>query len=195
MNSGELKKAKRAIRNRVRLARDRMEPAQRAAASIAIADRFMQLPEVKGAGSVMLFWSFGSEADTTPLMEALWGRGVTVALPRIVGSRLEPRTYAAGDPVTATTFGAMEPSDGIVLPPEEIDVVATPGVAFDASGARVGYGGGFYDRFFGRIRPDALRAGVCFDLQLLDEPVPGGAFDIPVDVIVTESGITLCARR
>ena len=94
--------------------------------------------------------------------------------------------------MTETTFGAREPAAGEMVHPAEIDVVATPAVAFDRAGRRVGYGGGFYDRFFPRTRADALRVGVGFGVQLLDEPLPGGAFDLRVDVVVTESETVRC---
>ena len=81
--------------------------------------------------------------------------------------------------------------------PGAIDVVVTPAVAFDRLGARVGYGGGFYDRFLPQTRPGCFRAGIAFGVQVL--PVgavaPGGHFDLPVDAIVTESETIRCARE
>ena len=152
------------------------------------------MPEVGRASTVMAFWSFGSEPDTAPLMEALDARGVRVALPRIVGGDMEAYAYAPGDAVTATSFGASEPSTGEALDPSAIDVVVTPAVAFDRSGRRVGYGGGFYDRFFPRTRPDTLRVGIGFDLQLVDQDLPSGHFDLGLDAIVTESGVVRVRR-
>ena len=102
--------------------------------------------------------------------------------------------YAPGDAVTATSFGASEPSTGAALDPSAIDVVVTPAVAFDRSGRRVGYGGGFYDRFFPRTRTDTLRIGIGFDLQLVEEELPGGHFDLGLDAIVTESGVVRVRR-
>jgi 5-formyltetrahydrofolate cyclo-ligase len=146
------------------------------------------------ADVVLVFWSFGSEVDTGPLLRALHGRGRTVGLPRIVDGELEPRTYAPGDPLEGTSFGALEPADGRVVDPSEIDVVVVPAVAFDRSGRRVGYGGGYYDRFLLRTRPDALRLGVAFDVQLVEGDLPGGSFDLRVDAIVTESEVLRCPR-
>lgn len=194
MTSADLKRAKRSVRHRVLAARDALSAAQRQRASARIADLVLSLPEVEGASTVMVFWSFGSEPDTAPLVEALHARGIRVALPRIVGGEMEPRAYAPGDAVTDTSFGAWEPSAGEVIDPPAIDVVVTPAVAFDRSGRRVGYGGGFYDRFFPRVRPDTLRIGIGFDLQLLDEDLPGGHFDLGLDGVVTESGVTRFRR-
>jgi 5-formyltetrahydrofolate cyclo-ligase len=194
MTSADLKRAKRAVRHRVLAARDAMSAAERERASARIVDRVLSLPEVEGASTVMVFWSFGSEPDTASLVEALNARGVRVALPRIVDGDMEPHTYAPGDAVMETSFGAKEPSTGEALDPSAIDVVMTPAVAFDRSGRRVGYGGGFYDRFFPRTRLDTLRIGIGFGLQLLDEDLPGGHFDVGIDGVVTESGVVRFRR-
>jgi len=192
MKSTELKREKRVIRTEVRAARDGLAPDERARSSLLIRDRFLALPELRAVRTVMLFWSFGSEVDTGPLLRSLLERGVSTALPRIVGGALEPRTYRPGDPVTETPFGACEPAAGEALDPSVLDVVVTPAVAFDRVGRRVGYGGGYYDRFFGRTRPGSLRIGVAFDVQLVDGDLPGGNFDLPVHTIVTGSEVVRC---
>lgn len=192
--SADLKRAKRAVRLRILAARDAMSASERDRATARIVDHVLSLPEVDRASTVMAFWSFGSEPGTAPLVEALDSRGVLLALPRIVGGDMEAYPYAPGDAVTATSFGASEPSTGEALDPSAIDVVVTPAVAFDRSGRRVGYGGGFYDRFFLRTRPDTSRIGIGFDLQLVEEALPGGHFDLGLDAIVTESGVVRVRR-
>jgi 5-formyltetrahydrofolate cyclo-ligase len=193
MNAGELKKAKRDLRRTVLAARDALGEADRLARSAAIHNRFLALPEVERTGTVMLFWSFGSEVSTPPLVEGLHARGTRVALPRIRAPKeLEVVAYAPGDPVRETSFGAREPTGGAVMDPAAVDVVVTPGVAFDLAGRRIGYGGGFYDRFLLLTRPDAPRVGLAFDLQVLDEELPAGAFDLGVDLIVTETRTLRC---
>lgn len=194
MTGADLKRAKRAVRLQVLAARDAMSASEREHASTRIVDLVLTLPEVERASTVMVFWSFGSETDTAALVEALHARGVRVALPRIVDGDMEPYAYAPGDAVTETSFGAQEPSSGERLDPSAIDVVVTPGVAFDRSGRRVGYGGGFYDRFFPRSRPDTFRIGVGFDLQLIEADLPGGHFDLGLDGVVTESGVVRFRR-
>lgn len=197
MNSGELKKAKREVRRRIVAERDAMGPAERAAESGAAARTFLDLPQVRRSSIVMAFWSFGSELSTEPLIFGLHERGTTIVLPAIVDGELEARVYAPGDPVEPTPFGAYEPSAGTALDPDRIDVVATPAVAFDRTGRRVGYGGGFYDRFFLRIRRDATRIGLAFDLQVLPDgqELPGGHFDLRVDMVVTGAEVIRAAGR
>jgi 5-formyltetrahydrofolate cyclo-ligase len=189
MTSADLKRGKRAVRRRVLAERDAVSASDRERASARITDGVMTLPEVESSSIVLAFWSFGSEPDTTPLVEALHARGVRVALPRIVDGELEPHTYSPGDAVTETSFGAWEPSGGERVDPSTIDVVVTPGVAFDRSGRRVGYGGGFYDRFFPRAGQNSFRVGIGFDLQLVEGDLPSGPFDLGLDGVVTESSI------
>ena len=194
MNSAELKRAKRDVRRRVVAERDSMPATARAGASLEITQRFLALPEVAAARTVLAFWSFGSELSTTPLIERLHGSGTRVALPRIVDGELEAGDYRPGDPVTETSFGAFEPVAGAAIDPAAIDVVAVPAVAFDRAGRRVGYGGGFYDRFLPQTRTDTVRIGLAFGVQLMapGTTVPAGHFDRQVDLVVTESEVVRC---
>ncbi|HEX5950422.1 MAG TPA: 5-formyltetrahydrofolate cyclo-ligase, partial [Actinomycetota bacterium] len=121
-------------------------------------------------------------------------RGVRLALPRIRQGEIAPVAYRPGDPVDRAAFGALEPSAGEELDPPEVDVVVTPGVAFDRQGFRVGYGGGFYDRFFRRTRGDAFRVAIGFALEVV-ALVPRGPADEPVDAVVTEDEVIHCPRR
>lgn len=187
-----LKQMKRAMRREILARRDGLSEAERAAKSSAIAERALALPEIEAARTVMLFWSFGSEVDTAPMIERLVAEGRRVVLPRIESGEALPVTYRPGDPVSEALFGAMEPSAGDVVDPMELDAVITPGVAFDRDGNRTGYGGGFYDRLFGRARPDVPKIAVAFALQLV-EAVPVGRQDRWVDLIVTEDEVIRCA--
>jgi 5-formyltetrahydrofolate cyclo-ligase len=191
MNSGQLKRAKRRVRRQVLAARDALPREDREAAGERVATRLLSLPELETAGTVMLFWTFGSEVPTAPMIERLHGRGVAVALPRIEDGELVPIRYVPGDEATVTYFGAREPTGGEAIAPSEIDVVVVPGVAFDRRGRRVGYGGGYYDRFLVRLRRDReaeppFTVSPAFALQVLDEDLPGGPFDLPVDAVVTD---------
>jgi 5-formyltetrahydrofolate cyclo-ligase len=195
MNGAELKRAKRSIRNRVRAERDTLDPAERTRRGATAVGRLLELPEVLGARCVLAFWDFGSEVPTGPLLEGLHELGTVVCVPRIVADDVEPVTFVPGDDVAPASFGAMQPVGGRVVQPEQIDVVVTPAVAFDEAGGRVGYGGGFYDRLFRRVRPDAFRVGLGFDLQVVQEDLPQGPFDARLDALVTDSRTLRFARN
>ena len=194
MSSARLKRAKSDVRRSVLALRDALPPAERMRLATSVTERFMALSDVARAKTVLAFWSFGSELPTAPLIAGLHDRGAVVALPRIIDGELEARSYRPGDAVSATTFGAFEPAGGSLVDPTEIDVIAVPAVAFDRECRRVGYGGGFYDRFLPRTRRDAPRVGVGYGLQLLPpgRSLPAGHFDLRVDVVVTESQTLRC---
>jgi 5-formyltetrahydrofolate cyclo-ligase len=94
-------------------------------------------------------------------------------------------------------FGLLEPApDFPEFAAHEIDVFMVPGLAFDKRGARVGYGGGYYDELAAYVRahPDATNArfvGYAFDFQLV-EACPAGEWDVPLDAIVTDECVVRC---
>jgi 5-formyltetrahydrofolate cyclo-ligase len=185
--SHRLKARKRALRRATIERRDLLSASERSAKSARIVERVLALPEVVAAGTVMAFWSFGSEVQTAALIERLHGAGKRVVLPRIAEGEIAAVAYAPGDPVTTTSFGAMEPVGAEVVAAEDVDAVIVPGVAFDRRGGRVGYGGGFYDRFFSRA-PEVPAVAIAFAVQLVDD-VPQGRSDARVDVIITEDEV------
>ena len=186
-----LRAAKRELRARARALRDAVPEEERRTMGRAVEARLFSLPELARAGTVLVFSSFGSEVPTAGIVARLLREGHRVALPRLAGGEIEARAFRPGDPMVRARFGALEPAAGEVVPPEELDVVVVPGLAFDRQGYRVGYGGGYFDRFLRRTRPDALRVGICFHLQLVDE-VPHGEGDVPVDAVVTDRELVRC---
>ena len=186
-----LKQAKRALRREILAERDALPADERSVRSEAIADRFLGLPEVADAQTVMAFWSFGSEVDTAPLIAGLRSRGATVALPRIEGDAVVPVLATPGAPMTETSFGAMEPAEGRVLEVAELDLVVVPGVAFDRRCDRVGYGGGYYDRLLAMRRDGTAAIAIAFSSQIVDL-VPTGAIDRRIDGVVTETEVIRC---
>ena len=186
-----LKQAKRALRREILAERDALPADDRSSRSEAIADRFLELPEAASTRIVLAFWSFGSEVDTAPLIARLRSQGTTVALPRIEGSEVVPVVATPGAAMTQTSFGAMEPTEGRVVEVAELDLVVVPGVAFDRSCDRMGYGAGYYDRLLGLRRDGVGAIGVAFSIQIVDR-VPTGAIDRRIDGVVTELEVIRC---
>ncbi|GIU96804.1 MAG: 5-formyltetrahydrofolate cyclo-ligase [Actinomycetota bacterium] len=188
----DLGAAKRALRRAVLERRDAIPPSERARAAAAIVRAFLDLPELEGARRVMAFVSFGSEVPTGGLLEALRERGAEPLVPRLAGGEIEAVPWSPAGPMRRTAFGALEPIGVEPVDPGTIDAVAVPGVAFDPRGGRVGYGGGYYDRFTRRLRVGVPRIALAFDLQVV-ETVPEGPDDGRVDLIVTERRVLRCA--
>ncbi len=188
MSPRDVKRRKRQLRKHARALRDALSPGERERMSDEVAQHVTALPAIRDAATVMVFSSFGSEVDTGTIIERLERNGRRVVLPRVEGGIIVPVAYRSGDELTGSSFGALEPARGEEVPAEEIDVVIVPGLAFDRSGHRVGYGRGYYDRFLGTLGPDARSVGICFSAQLVDE-VPHGRGDLAVDLVVTELGL------
>ena len=103
------------------------------------------------------------------------------------GPRRFPTTRP-GDPLEPTDYGPKEPARRVAVSPQDVDVVVTPGLAFDREGRRLGYGGGYYDRYLSRLHPHAVRIGIGFSRQVVEE-VPEEDGDETVDVIVTDDEV------
>lgn len=87
-----------------------------------------------------------------------------------------------------STFGVLEPPEKEEIVLAEIDVVVVPGVAFDRNGYRMGYGGGYYDNFLPKLRPDTKKIAVAFNMQIRDL-VPIELHDVKMDMIITEQKV------
>lgn len=171
-------------------ARDAVLPRWRQSASQSITARLSALPEWAAATTVLAYSSFGSEFATDALLASVLARGRRLVLPRVQRKpwslTLHVVTSTESD-LIAGAWGIREPDPGRcpALAPDEIDCVLVPGVAFDARGGRLGYGGGFYDRLLGRTDRASLIAA-AFSLQLVPS-VPMAAHDRRIPLIVTES--------
>ena len=149
------------------------------------------LPEVRAAGTIMFFVSFGSEIDTGPMIRRALEEGKRVVVPRVDRNarRLMPcEVRDLPSDLAPGEYGILEPKPHLPpVPLDGIDVVIVPAVAWSEDGFRVGYGAGYYDRFLSQI-PTAVRIGLGFELQVAPE-VPHGAHDLPVNVLVTEAAV------
>jgi 5-formyltetrahydrofolate cyclo-ligase len=181
-----LNRAKSELRLRARAARRTVLPEMRTAAAYAIAERVLNLPELIGASAVMLYGASPEEADPGVLEFALREIGVRIAYPRITGPRILD-VHWVDDPGILTTgpFGLTEPTEAAPLAQlGEISAIIVPGIAFDADGNRLGFGGGYYDSLLAHGGPTPPTIGIAYDEQLVDH-VPHDAGDRPVAVIVT----------
>jgi 5-formyltetrahydrofolate cyclo-ligase len=174
--------------------RDAIPPAERTRMAGVIEARLAELPALRAARAVMLFWSFGSEVPTEGIARRLHSEGRRVLVPYLAGQRMEAGEFRAGDALVPTTYGPMEPADRRPAEPGEIDLMVAPGLAFDRQGHRVGYGGGYFDRYLGRMRGDAMRVGIAFHQQIL-QAVPNGPADQRLDVLITDRETIVCPPR
>jgi len=192
-----LRAAKLALRRELLAARDALPEATRAAAAAAIVARLAALPSFAAARCVLLTLPYRSEWDTRALVRIAIAAGKTVAIPRVdtAARMLEARAIVDPDVDAEPGFrGIPEPRAGRPrIEPAAIDWVLVPGVAFDAAGRRLGYGGGYYDRLLPLVPPSTPRVAGAFDLQIVPR-VPAAPHDLAVDAVVTESRAILIPR-
>jgi 5-formyltetrahydrofolate cyclo-ligase len=172
------------LRRRVRELRRHLGADYRSQASQRARERLVELIEVAGLRLVALYAAQGPEADPSAALGHLVERDIEVVFPRVVGDLLE---FAP-----ASSLEELEPGYRGVLEPREraidlaaLDAIVVPGVAFDKAGARLGQGGGHYDRTLARIGPGPLRIGFAFSCQVVEQ-VPRAAHDELIDAVVTE---------
>lgn len=177
-------------------ARGRMSPDEVRGKSSEICARFLGLPEMCTAKVVMSYMDFRNEVMTGELMKECIRSGKRIVLPVVVknsGGRGELIAYEIRDLETDLrrgAYGILEP-DPVrtkLADVSEIDVVAVPGLAFDASRYRVGYGAGYYDGFLKKTKASCLKAGLAFELQLVDR-IPADPHDCAMDIVITEDRI------
>lgn len=184
-----LRAAKQALRETAVATREALAPEWRLAASQAIAARIAGMDSFAQARVVLLTLPYRSEWDALLLAGHALAAGKVVAAPRVDRSTRMLRAFQIGDlerDVEAGYRGIPEPRascPGIGL--DSLEWVLVPGLAFDAAGRRLGYGGGYYDRLLPFVPRDAPRVAGAFEVQIV-ERVPSAPHDIAVDCVVTE---------
>lgn len=150
--------------------------------------RFLSLPQVAQAKTLLLYWGMGSEPDTSRLFPSLVAMGKALCLPRCLpGHQMEVRLVTEERPLVPHFYGMLEPGlDCLLVTPEQIDLVLVPGLAFDRQGGRLGRGGGYYDRWLASCQ--GMTVALCRDITLVDR-LPMQEHDRRVDLIVTETGL------
>jgi len=192
--SPELAEEKRALRRELRARRAALSEEDRRAGAAAAVARLLALPELGNVAgrTVAGYVAANGELDPAAALADVWGRGGVVALPRVSaeGPRLRFHAVGAGDPLQAGRFGLLEPDTAALeISTRDLAIVITPGVAFDATGRRLGLGGGYYDGVIDDARAGgAIVIGFGYDFQIVDR-CPAGPGDRTVDVVVTDARV------
>ena len=188
---GEAAATKAELRERFGARLGEIEPATAAAAAERVATRLLALPEIAGARRILTCLSFGTELDTLLLVDRLLREGRKVFVPRADPRDGMLHVHAYPCPLIQLAFGLRQPPRGTPELAEteidsNLDAALVLGLAFDRRGFRLGYGSGYFDRFLAGRRFPAI--GLAYDAQLVDE-LPAEPHDVPMSVVVTESGV------
>ncbi len=184
-----LRPAKKTLRASVIAQRDALDVATRRRDCQAITAKLLALPEYRAAGVVCAYASFGSEFDTAAFCSAVIAAGKRLLLPRVnrAARMIELcEVRSLGEDLVAGAWGIREPAERCpIVPSSSIEFLLVPGVAFTATGKRLGYGGGFYDRLLNELNPGVARVVAAFSMQVVED-LPTGPRDQRVHRIVTE---------
>lgn len=181
---------KSTLRSEMRASRLNLTEEEFIEKSKAIANVIMELPQYKEAERIMVYLPLEGEVNIKHLFGPAWEAGKELYVPVCEGQEpgvMQAALYKKKSITTITKQKVMEPVFARYIDPEDLDLLLIPGLAFDKQGHRLGYGGGYYDRFFHRLNKKAVKIGITFDLQVFDE-IPYETHDQFLDGLITESG-------
>ncbi len=157
-------------------------------ASLRIQKQVVLTREFEKAASIALYSPILNEVYTEEIFRAAQESGKELAYPRVTGSVIEFARVLSREDLRPGAFGILEPVGSDLIAASNLDLILVPGVAFDRTGHRLGFGKGFYDRILHNTNLQGRRLGLCFELQLVDR-LPAESHDIHMNLIVTEKNI------
>lgn len=175
---------KRKLRRRMKELRRAQSAAENAILSEQIKQKLARLQCVRDAQCILAYYPHQGEVDLREFLRECIERGKRIALPSIVnrGVMVAVR-YTKGSDMHHNIHGIEEPKQRTEIDPSDIDVVIVPALALGEDLHRIGYGGGYYDRYLKKTH--AIKIGVGFDFQIVPH-LPKHAHDVPLDLIVSE---------
>lgn len=189
---------KKDIRKNTLALREQLPPDICAAYSAAITERLLLLPEYRQATTVLGYMNFGSEFASSSWVTRVLADGKRLVLPKVNRDTGQLDLYRVHDiesQLAAGLWGIAEPVPERcerLIDLNEVEFALLPGVAFARNGARLGYGGGYYDKLLALMKPHPVRVAAAFALQVVQD-VPQEATDVRVEWLVTEQGVIDCS--
>ncbi|ATW25565.1 5-formyltetrahydrofolate cyclo-ligase [Candidatus Formimonas warabiya] len=181
---------KKEIRRKILQARLALSNEEVEKKSKIVCEKILGLPDIAKARTVMAYLPFRKEVSMVSLFGAFWAEGKRVIIPVCDACRtalIPSELKSIEEDLQPGTWGILEPKPEKLRPvgPGGIDFVIVPGVAFDLSCNRLGYGVGYYDRFLPQLKENTPKIAVAFELQMVEALIPD-QYDIPMDAVFTE---------
>ena len=173
---------KKALRAEIKAKKRAMTEEQIAKTSDALAQQLYAHPAYQNAKSIFGYLSYNQEVRTMPMLEQAQKDGKRVAVPKVIGDKM---IFNRLDDLTRISLGYCNIPEPIDDGPEAVDetaLVMMPGLAFDPTGRRCGYGGGFYDRYL-ESHPNHPTLAMCYGSQMFDRLAPD-PHDVPVNYVL-----------
>lgn len=185
---------KQRLREERLAARETLSEQERARLDDCITQNLLASPEYAEASTVLTYVSVSSEVSTRMFIEGALRDGKTVAVPRCLpGHRLEFAAITSLEQLVAAPFNLLEPSKDLsALTEDQMNnsICIVPALLVDTKGYRLGYGAGFYDRFLSTY--PCKKICLAYQQNLSKTMLPHTEFDVPVDMVITESGVLAC---
>lgn len=182
-----MSKDKKVLRESMKILRDSIKTGEKIAKDKDIYEKVINSTYYKEARVIMVYVSMGSEVDTLSIITHALGNNKVICVPKVINLREGMKAieiHNLQELKKCGKYNILEPEDfDNEIKAESVDLFLVPGLAFDSSGGRIGYGAGFYDRFLKDSRRDALKLGLSYDFQLIKE-VPMEDSDIRLDHII-----------
>ena len=175
-------KTKKDVRSEYILIRRKI--GNKAKKSEMIRQSLIRTPEYRVATIIAFYHSLPDEVDTAGMIRTAFAEGKTVCLPKILNSEMQFYTITPQTHFIPGAFGILEPAEGTLIPPEQIDLIIVPLLAADAQNYRLGFGGGYYDKYLNRFQGNTV--GICFKEQRAPFSLPHEAHDMPLKIILTD---------
>ncbi len=177
---------KKALRREIGAKKRALSAAEIESRSAILADKLYKTTQYRDCQSLYAYLSFNQEVRTNPIIQRAWADGKRVAVPKVVGDEMVFIWIDSFEGLAPQgAFHIMEPIEDGPVADDERALILMPGLAFDPQGHRVGYGGGYYDRFL-ENEPDHPLVALCYDFQLYDR-LEVEAHDVPVDAVITDA--------
>ena len=171
------------LRRLIRTQKRAMTHQQMEKASRELGEKLAACPQYAAATTIYGYMPYNQEVRTIPMLERALAEGKQVAVPKVYGDTMKFIMVTDLTQMVDSNMGIPEPiADGPVADDPHA-MVLMPGLAFTAKGDRMGYGGGYYDKFLA-AEPNHPTVALCYDFQLVDY-IPTDAYDIPVDLVLT----------
>lgn len=175
---------KKALRREIGAKKSALSASEIECRSAILADKLFETPQYRDCDALYAYLSFNQEVRTNPIIERAWADGKRVAVPKVIGRDMVFIWLTSYDQLGPGYYGITEPLENGPVADDRRALVLMPGLAFDPYGHRVGYGGGFYDRFL-EAEPEHPLVALCYDFQMFPR-LEVESHDIPVDVVITD---------
>ncbi len=187
---GDKSMRKQDIRKIIKRKREEIDKQIKKELDLRIMNNFFNSDYINKSNVIFIYVNMESEINTVDIITRLLNMGKRVAVPKVLPGNKEMvalEIKSLSDLNESGAFGILEPDITKKDVGDEVDLIILPGLAFDKRGYRIGYGGGFYDRFLQRYN-NVKRVSLCYNFQII-ENIPEEDFDEAIDIIITEDKI------